>query len=57
MSFSWAASSVLLRLGLGRYHAQKQFLEFVTAYRKQQNLGPTFQHREKQDARTMNIRD
>jgi len=31
-----AASSVLLRLGLGRYDAQKQFVEFVCTYRKQQ---------------------
>ena len=34
--FVGAASSILLRLGLGRYDAQKEFVEFVTACRKQQ---------------------
>jgi hypothetical protein len=36
--FVGAISSVLLRLGLGRYDAQKQFVEFVTARRKQQSI-------------------
>jgi hypothetical protein len=34
--FVGATSSVLLRLGLGRYDAQKRFVEFVNACRKQQ---------------------
>jgi len=41
--FVGALSSVLLRLGLGRYDAQKEFVEFVRARRAQQQfgLGPT----------------
>ncbi len=38
--FVGAVSSVLLRLGLGRYDAQREFLEFVTACRKRQRECP-----------------
>ena len=35
-AFVGTVSSVLLRLGLGRYDAQRDFLEFIRACRKQQ---------------------